>query len=73
MVKLMPEVHFAEMLARKLSRMRQQCFRMFLHTQIAFGTAQDAEKSAKNQAKNSFQMLFNILIFLKTFLEISHA
>jgi len=120
-VKLLPEVYFATMLARNLSKMRQQsfrmflhiwiasrmaqngntsattimgqeivlevfltlagilssicreCFRMFSHTQIACSTAQNAEKSAQNPAKNSFQMLFNILICLKTSPEISNA
>jgi hypothetical protein len=61
------------MLAGILSSICRQCFRMFSHTRIAFGTAQNAEKSAQNPAKNSFQMLFNILICLKTFPEISNA
>jgi len=61
------------MLARILSSICRQCFRMFPHTRIAFGTAQNADFSAQNPAKNSFQMLFNILICLKTFPEISNA
>jgi len=61
------------MLAGILSSICQQCFRMFPHTWIAFSTGQNAEKSAQNPAKSSFQMLFNILICLKTFPEISNA
>jgi len=60
-------------LAGILSSICRQCFRRFPHTRIAFGTAQNAEKSAQNLAKNSFQMLFYILICLKTFPEISNA
>ena len=70
--EIMLEV-FLTVLAGILSIICQQCFRMFSHTQIAFGTAQNAQKSAQNPAKNSFQMLFNILICLKTFPEISNA
>jgi len=39
------------MLAGILSSVCRQCFRMFSHTRIAFGTAQNAEKSAQNPAK----------------------
>jgi len=49
------------------------CQQLFPHTWIAFDTTQNAEKSAQNPAKNSFQMLFNILVCLKTFPEISNA
>ena len=37
MVKLLQQVYFADMLAGKLSKMCQQCFRMVSHTRIAFG------------------------------------
>jgi len=46
MVKLLQQVYFADMLAGKLSKMCQQCFRMVSHTRIAFGTAQNGNTSA---------------------------
>jgi len=45
-VKLLPEVYFAPMLAGKLSEMRRQYFRMFSHLRIASGTAQNGNTSA---------------------------
>jgi len=41
MVKLLPEVYFAEMLAGKLSQMHWQWFRIFFHTWITFRTPQN--------------------------------
>jgi len=35
-VKLLQQVYFVDMLAGKLFKMRQQCFRMFSHTRITF-------------------------------------
>jgi len=45
-VKLLPEVYFATMLARNWSKMHRQCFRMFCHLRIASGTAQNGNTSA---------------------------
>jgi len=44
-VKLLPEMKFADRLAGKLSKMHQQCFRMFPHIRIAFGTTQNSNTS----------------------------
>ena len=40
-VKFLPEVYFATMLAGDLSKMRRQSFRMLSHFRIASGTAQN--------------------------------
>jgi hypothetical protein len=45
-VKLLPEVYLAPMLAGKLSEMHRQSFRMFSHLRIASGTAQNGNTSA---------------------------
>jgi len=45
-VKLLPEVYFAPMLAGNRSKMRRQSFRTFSHLWIASGTAQNANTSA---------------------------
>jgi len=45
-VKLLPEVYFATMLARNLSKMRRQSFKMFSHLRIASGMAQNGNTSA---------------------------
>jgi len=45
-VKLLPEVYCATMLAGKLAKMHRQCFRMFVHLRIASGTAQNGNTSA---------------------------
>jgi len=45
-VKLLPEVYFATMLAGNWSEMRRQCFRMFSHLWIASGMAQNGNTLA---------------------------
>jgi len=45
-MKTLPEVYFATMLAGTLSKMRPQCIRMFSHFRIASGTAQNGNTSA---------------------------
>jgi len=47
-MKLLPEVYFAPMLAGKLSEMRRQCIRMFSHLWITSGMAQNGNISATN-------------------------
>jgi len=47
-MKLLPEVYFATMLARNWSKMHRQCFKMFSHFRIASGTAQNGNTSATN-------------------------
>jgi len=47
-MKLLPEVYFAPMLAGKLSEMCRQCIKMFSHLRIASGTAQNGNISATN-------------------------
>ena len=46
MVKLLQQVCFADMLAGELSKRCQQSFRMFPHTWVAFGNAQNGNTSA---------------------------
>jgi len=46
-VKLLLEVYFATILSGKLSKMCWQCFEMFPHIGIAFGTTQNGNTSAK--------------------------
>jgi len=45
-VKLLPEVYFATMLAGKLAKMHRQCFKMFSHLRIASGMAQNGNTLA---------------------------
>jgi len=45
-VKLLPEVYFATMLAGNSSKMHQQCIRMFSHLRTASGMAQNGNTSA---------------------------
>jgi len=45
-VKLLPEVYFATMLAGNLSKMHRQSFRMFSHLRIASGMAQNGNTSS---------------------------
>jgi len=45
-MKLLPEVYLAPMLAGNWSKMRRQCIRMFSHFRIASGTAQNGNTSA---------------------------
>ena len=46
MVKLLPEVYFAPMLAGKLSEMRRQYFKMFSHLRTVSGMARNGNTSA---------------------------
>jgi len=60
-VQLLLEVYFADMLARKLSKMRQQCFRMFSHTLIALGTAQNGNTlAAKIMCQEMVKLLLEV-------------
>jgi len=45
-MKLLPEVYFAPKLAGNLSKMHQQCIRMFFHLRTASGMAQNGNTSA---------------------------
>ena len=45
-MKLLPEVYLATMLAGNVSKMHRQSFRMFSHLRIASGTAQNGNTSA---------------------------
>ena len=57
-VKLLPEVYLAPMLARNWSKMRRQCIRMFSHFRIASGTAQNGNTSAtKTMCQEIVKML----------------
>jgi len=47
-VKLLPEMYFTDMFARKSSKMHRKWFRKFPHTRIAIGTTQIAAGTAQN-------------------------
>jgi len=56
-VKLLPEVCFAPMLAGNLSKMRRQSLRMFSHLRIASGKAQNGNTST---TKIMFQKIIKL-------------
>ena len=60
-MKLLLEIYFAHMLARKLSKIRRQCFTMFPHTRIAFGTTQNGNTlAAKIMCQEMVKLLLEV-------------